>query len=251
MIATKLERIGNWLSKSGMKVNESKTSLCLFFSRDTTPIEIVFNGSIIRSKTSINVLGVIFDQKLQWSDQIANCVTKSSKSLVAIKMLKFFFNTTELLTFVTSNYYSVLYYNSEIWHLPSLRSNLKQKLLSSSSGAIRACVKYCTRNISFENLHAMYHRATPEKILLYKSAISLYKLYNYEDLSIEWVSLNVNQILTSRQTKFVISKAHTKKVGINALANRLYILNNKIPLNWLNFSYVTFKLYCKKEFLLF
>ena len=84
--------------------------------------------------------------------------------------------------------------------------------MSSSSSAIRACVKYCTRNISFENLHAMYHRATPEKILLYKSAISLYKLYNYEDLSIEWVSLNVNQILTSRQTKFVISKAHIKKL---------------------------------------
>ena len=88
-----------------------------------------------------------------------------------------------------------------------------------------------------------------KKILLYKNAIGLYKLYNYEDFSIEWVSLNVNQILTSRQTKFVISKAHIKKVGINALANRLYVLNSKIPLYWLNFSYVTFKFYCKKEFL--
>ena len=169
---TKLERIGCWLGKSGMKVNESKTSLCLFSCMDTAPIEVVFNGAVIRSKTNINVLGVIFDQKLQWTDQIAHCIAKSNRSLVAIKMIKKYFNTSELLMFVTSNFYSILFYNSEIWHLPTLKHNLKQKLLSSSAKAIKVCVKYCTNEVSFDNLHAMYHRATPEKVLLYKLAYS-------------------------------------------------------------------------------
>ena len=177
-------------------------------------------------------------------------VSKSNKSLVAIKMIRKFFNTNELLAFVTSNYYSVLFYNSEIWHLPSLKSNLKQKLLSCSAKAIGVCVKYCTREISFINLHAMYQRATPENISLYKSAISLFKLYNSDEHTIEWVSLNCNQIITSRQTKFCIAKSNVKKVGMNALANRLHVLNHKIPFEWLNMSYVTFKLKCKKEFLL-
>ena len=140
-----------------------------------------------------------------------------------------YFNTNELLAFVTSNFYSILFYNSEIWHLPSLKNNLKQKLLSSSAKAITVCVKYCTRDVSFNDLHALYHRATPENVLSYKMAISLYRLYNSEIYSLEWVSLNCNQIITSRQTKIISSKAHIKPVGINALANRFYILNNTIP----------------------
>ena len=196
-----------------------------------------------------NVLGVIFDQKLQWTDQIAHCIAKSNRSLVAIKMIKKYFNTSELLMFVTSNFYSILFYNSEIWHLPTLKHNLKQKLLSSSAKAIKVCVKYCTNDVSFDNLHAMYHRATPEKVLLYKLALSLFKILNSEKYTLEWASLICNQITTSRQTKFITGKAHLKRVGINALANRFYILNHTIPLDWLNLSYLSFKIKCKVYFL--
>ena len=140
-------------------------------------------------------------------------------------------------------------YNAEIWLLPTLKSTLKQKLLSCSAHALKCCVKYCTRDISFINLHAMYHRATPDQFMLYKNAINLYRLYNEGHGSIEWVALNFNQILTSRQTKFMSIKANRKKVGINAIANRFYILNNKIPLTWLNLSFASYKLHCKGLFL--
>ena len=63
LLVTKLERIALWLTKSGMKVNELKTSLCLFHNSDVRPITIEFNGVEIKSKKNINVLGVIFDQK--------------------------------------------------------------------------------------------------------------------------------------------------------------------------------------------
>ena len=43
----------------------------------------------------------------------------------------------ELLNLLTSNIYSILYYNSEIWHLPSLKPTLKQKLLSASARALK------------------------------------------------------------------------------------------------------------------
>ena len=164
-------------------------------------------------------------------------------------MIKKFFNTQELLQLVTSNFYSILYYNSEIWHLSSLKSNLKQKLLSASAKAIKVCVKYCTRDVSFNNLHVIYKRATPEKFLLYRHALCLFKLINYPIFQTEWVALNFNQILTSRQTKFCSSRANRKKVGLNALANRFFILNNRIPLDWFNMSINTFKIHCKKEFI--
>ena len=40
-----------------------------------------------------------------------------------------------------------------------------------------------------------------------------------------------------------------KKVGLNAFANRAFVLNGRIPLFWFNMSINTYKVHCKKEFL--
>ena len=74
------------------------------------------------------------DSKLQWSNHIANASSKALKVLNAIKIIKKCFTKKELLQLVTSNVFSILYYNSKIWHLPSLKSELKQKLLSMEFG---------------------------------------------------------------------------------------------------------------------
>ena len=144
-----------------------------------------------------------------------------------------------------------MYYNSEIWHLPTLKSTLKQSLLCASAKALRVCSGAIDHNISFINLHKICERATPEMFMNYKLALCLYKLYNVEFNSIEFVSLNNNQILTSRQVKFITIKINTFKVGINSLANRLHSINNSIPLNWLNLSMDTYKIPCKANFIKF
>ena len=141
--------------------------------------------------------------------------------------LRNFFHTQELLQLITSNFYSIFFYNSEIWHLKSLKCNLKQKLLSSSAKAIKICIKYCTNHISFTDIHNMFKRATPEKFLLYKLALSLFKLYNSPCYSLEWAALNFNQILTSRQTKLLAIRANKKKIGVNALGNILLSLTTE------------------------
>ena len=248
-IQQKLKKVIDWLTKSGMKVNEAKTDLCLFFKHDTTPIRISLNGQTVISKNKINVLGVIFDSKLQWTDQVALTMKKANSALCAIKMISKFFTFRELISLITSNFYSILFYNSEIWHLPSLNSNLKQKILSSSARAIKMCTKNCDPMTSFQRLHEIAGRATPEKLMQYKLALSLFKLYNGDQNSLEFSALNFAQVLTTRQTTFMITKNNKLKVGLNALCNRLRILNNKIPLTWLNLSLDTFKVKCKKLFL--
>ena len=92
----KLGLIVSWLLKSG--------------------ITITLNGQLIKSNKSINILGVLFDSKLQWSDHIALVIKKSFNSLNAIKLIKKFFNQKELFQLITSNFYTVLFYNSEIRH---------------------------------------------------------------------------------------------------------------------------------------
>ena len=248
-IQQKLKRVIEWLTKSGMKVNEAKTDLCLFYKHDTTPIRISLNGQLVISNSKINVLGVIFDSKLQWYDQVAHTLKKANSALYAIKMISRFFTFRELVSLITSNFYSILFYNSEIWHIPSLNSNLKQKILSSSARAIKICIKNCDPMTSFKQLHEIAGRATPEKLMQYKLALSLYKLYNGEQNSLEFIALNFTQILTSRQITFMALNNNKLKVGLNALSNRFKILNNKIPLTWLNLSLDTYKIKCKLLFL--
>ena len=134
------------------------------------------------------------------------------------------------------HFYSTLYYNSEIWLLPSLKSQLKQSLLSVSSKALKLCMFYPDRMTSFERIHEINKRATPTEITIYKLAIQLFKLYDTPLPTQEWSHLNQNQFFTSRQTTFMSHKTKTYKVGLNALANRLTSLNGKIPLEWLNLS---------------
>ena len=82
-----------------------------------------------------------------------------------------------------------------------------------------------------------------------KLALALYKLYNKDFNVIEFVHLNFNQIFTSRQTHFKILKLHNTKVGLNTLCNRLHLINDKIDLKWLNLSFDSYKVRCKRIFL--
>jgi hypothetical protein len=54
------------------------------------PIVIMLGNAVKASKKSINVLGVIFDIKLNWSEQLVNTVMKANKSLEAIQLLRKF-----------------------------------------------------------------------------------------------------------------------------------------------------------------
>ena len=49
---------------------------------------IVLLGSEILSKKSMNVLGVTFDSKLNWSIHVANSISKANKALFALRLIK-------------------------------------------------------------------------------------------------------------------------------------------------------------------
>ena len=84
----KLEIITTWLRDSGLKVNEQKTGLCLFYKKDTPPVEIIINNVPVKSTTTMNVLGVCFDSKLLWSKHISNAINKANLALHSIKLIK-------------------------------------------------------------------------------------------------------------------------------------------------------------------
>ena len=88
----KLKISTKWLKDSGLKVNEAKTELVHFYCKNTHSIMISVNNTRIMSKESTNVLGIIFDSKLNRAKHIANQIIKANKALHAIKLIKKYFN---------------------------------------------------------------------------------------------------------------------------------------------------------------
>ena len=86
--------------------------MCLLHKNDTPPITIKISEASMTSKPFMNILGITFDTKLQWAPQVNQSLKKSAPALNAIRLIKRFFNTTELVQLVTSNFYSILFYRS-------------------------------------------------------------------------------------------------------------------------------------------
>ncbi len=86
----------------------------LFCKHDVAPVRISIYGCTVTSSKIIDVLGVIFDSKLQWSDQVAVAINKSNCALNAVKITRKLLRMIDLIKLVTSNFYSILFFKSEI-----------------------------------------------------------------------------------------------------------------------------------------
>ena len=117
--------------------------------------------------------------------------------------------------------------------------------MSASANALKICSTWTNENVSFESLHNTNKRATPIKMSMYKLAIQLFKLYNSENSTPDWIDLNLQQNFNGRSTKFLVSNCAKYKIGSNLLVNRLSALHNTIELSWLNLSLNSYKIKCK------
>ena len=104
---------------------------------------------------------------------MARTIARANKALNAISLIRRYFTQEGLIKLITSNFYSVLYYNSEVWQIPTLNQSLKNYLLTASSRALKLFANRMTYvwMLSFKNLHEMAGCATPEKLTSNKLAL--------------------------------------------------------------------------------
>ena len=165
-------------------------------------------------------------------------------------MIQKYFKLQELKPPITTNFYTVLYYNSEIWHLPNLSPYLKNLLLSALAKALKLCTPNYNRSMSFRKLHEENCRATPEQFCKYKHWLLLYNLYNNQIPTTEWISLNFNQNFNLKKLAFEAFNNSNYKIGRNnMISNRLTYLNYKIPFDWFTKEKHCCKIICKQKFI--
>ena len=214
--------------------------MCLFHLNDQPLIHIRLQNALITSKKSMNVLGVIFDSKLNWQIQTNHAITKAKKALFALRAISKYFTFTEMRSLLDSNFYSILYYNCSIWLTPSLSPEFKQKLLSVSANALRTCLRGMSFDISFIDVHRASKKCTPTQILLYNQAIQLHKTINHPDFpsNFEHISILEQTICTSRQLRFRLFRNNWTKIGMNTTANKLHCLTDQISFDALSLGFL-------------
>ena len=72
----------DWLKKSGMVINATKTEAAYFALRELSgPLVVNIDGTQIELKKVINVLGLTFDHKLQWGSQVEKVLKEQTAEL--------------------------------------------------------------------------------------------------------------------------------------------------------------------------
>ena len=149
---------------------------------------------------------------------------------------------------IIANCYSILFYNADIWLIPSLTRQTKTMLMSASASPLKVCYRMYDRTISFERLHKLMKRPTPKVLMEQKHALILHKIYNSELPNRNWIDLFFNQNFNNRNPNANFIDTSRFKQGKNLLINRFTCINNKTPYETLNLKYGAFKKWCKNTF---
>ena len=248
-ITTKTERIIKWMTSSGLKVNESKTEVCIFHRTQSRLTNITIDNTILTTTSTMNILGITFDCNLKWNQHYTKTIREANSNLYAIKRIAKFFNKEERTMLITSLFYSKLYYGSEVWHLPERTVAQNKMLKYASANALRIITNEITIFHTHTQIHNMTRRALPDQMMKYKHALLMYKLFRQCTPETEFIQLNFQANLSQRQLHHSFVRTQNYTVGNNILLNRLCCLNNTINKSMTNETYLTYKLKCKALFL--
>ena len=243
------EDMVKWMNGSGLSVNSTKTEICTFHRKDIRINQVVLNGVVVTVKQEIKVLGLIFDSKLSWTQQVGKAITSANNAKQAIKLLSGYFNTEELLKLATAYFYSRLYYGAKVWLISTLAASLKKKIWQASSRMLRIVAKDFLGLHSYMYLHRIYLRATPEMWSNYSTACGMYNLVCRQSPEQVVPFLMMNALHSSRQQSYTFTRSNMTKIGFNCFSNRLQLVSNRMKCDWQQMSYEMFKVRCKDLFI--
>ena len=69
--------------------------------------------------------------------------------------------------------------------------------------------------MSFEQIHAMNNHATPQKMMIYKHALLLFKIWKERIYSKDWLALKFQQNFNERTNLVMIFETSKLKIGKN------------------------------------
>jgi hypothetical protein len=122
-VTTEIDLFHSWCRENGMSVNVQKSKcMNVYFGNNVLPIL-----PNLQHVTTLKILGVIFNQKLTWSDHITYICRKASCRLYVLRILKSLFSHDQLVNVFYATIRSLLDYACPIFLNPGVAFDRKVK----------------------------------------------------------------------------------------------------------------------------
>jgi hypothetical protein len=225
----------DYLSMIGMKPNPSKTEVVVF-SKSKFPIEIEVDiaGSIIKSKSSMKVLGTVFDHKLSWDENIRSTIKKCNAKLSVLRKIRKYFDAAGYTKILTTQFFSLLYYCAPVWLTQSTKRSLWKLVDSCHYRGLRTIVYDHKNRINREKLDVLCQRASPKQWAKYAMATVVMKCLKTGEPSV--LKQLIQETIYTERRRPHIGKFYNNakgKIGRQKIGNGLDFFN-AIKDDWLD-----------------
>jgi hypothetical protein len=173
---------------------------------------------------------MICNAKMNWAAQVSSSISNVKKALNWINLIRKLFFFFLWLQIIPNNFYFILHYKLEAWQIPWLTQNLHHSFFAASAYAIKLSLHYPPVLHSYHDLTKLPTKAMPKIYSYYKLSMLLYKTFNNEYHSSEWIHLNCVLTITSRQSTFMSCRYNKNRVGLNCLTNSYILIEYIFPL---------------------
>jgi hypothetical protein len=173
------KKANDWIKKSAMVINASKTEAAYFALQElANSPEANIDGNQIKLKKSMNFLGLTFDHALQRGPQVENILKEANSRTQAIRHIHQHLTTNKCLSVAHGLFFNKFYYCSRVWLTDMLPKKLLQRLTIASNSCLRAALGYKIKDISTSLLHTKANVLTPFQRSFYDKAMIFWKIIN-------------------------------------------------------------------------
>ena len=215
-----------------MVVNKSKTELLYSSRSKTTEFVVTVGDALIESKKHIKALVILLSADLSWTQNLDHSIARSRHVVHHLKYLRKWLTLDEMIKLVSSQYFSIVYYNAPLW-IGSLDAASWKKLNSVHYRALRTLLGDFKNSKNREEIDSIAKRATPIEWANYCIASTVIRLYNKSDTRIAnelRSAAYVNDRLPHRARFIDRSKL---KIGRQSIKNRIGNLFSRISFDWI------------------
>jgi len=149
------------LHKLGMVVNTSKSEVVIF-SKKPIITDVIIGDALVKTKTDMKVLGIIFDAQLKWETHVKMVLSKCNSKLSMLRKIRGKFKMHQFLKIITTQFFSHLYFCSTVWLSSETRWNLKKLINTAHYKALRITLRDNKNIINRDRINKMTKRCTPK-----------------------------------------------------------------------------------------
>jgi len=204
-----------------MIINQDKTELMLISKKKgNEPITLQCDTTKISSIGTMKVLGIMMDESLTWSPHISSVISKFSLT-GGLKYLRRVLTEEQFLKVLTSQYYGICYYGSQVWLGNHTRKMDLKKVESIHYRLLRIAKRDYKNNIKRCELDNIGH-ATPQTWIHYCTSSLVVKILRDSKPKRLHQHLKTTLYTTRRdENTMKFFDASTNKKGYQAIGNRL------------------------------